>query len=71
MEPKIDLQVKHRMLTNILELNITTANYAFKIGGGSCYADSFVVIESTALRIKICGKMPPITNLQNAAGNTE
>jgi hypothetical protein len=35
-----------------------TANSTFAIGGVSCSADSFVVTESSVLRINICGKKP-------------
>jgi len=34
------------------------ANSTFAIGGVSCFADSFVVTESSVLRINICGKKP-------------
>jgi hypothetical protein len=33
-------------------------NSKFAIGGVSCSADSFVVAESSVLRINICGKTP-------------
>ncbi len=33
-------------------------NSTFAIGGVSCSADSFVVAESSVLRINICGKNP-------------
>jgi hypothetical protein len=33
-------------------------NSTFAIGGVSCSADSFVVKESSVLRINICGKNP-------------
>ena len=33
-------------------------NSTFAIGGVSCSADSFVVAESSVLRISICGKKP-------------
>ena len=36
----------------------TPANSTFAIGGVSCSADSFVVAESSVLRINICGKKP-------------
>jgi hypothetical protein len=36
----------------------TTANSKFAIGGVSCTADSFVVVESFVLRIKFSGKKP-------------
>jgi hypothetical protein len=36
----------------------TGHNSTFAIGGVSCSADSFVVAESSALRINICGKNP-------------
>jgi hypothetical protein len=35
-----------------------THNSTFAIGGVSCSADSFVVAESSVLRINICGKKP-------------
>lgn len=35
-----------------------TANSTFAIGGVSYSADSFVVAESSVLRINICGKKP-------------
>jgi hypothetical protein len=34
------------------------ANSTFAIGGVSCSADSFVVAESSVLRINICSKKP-------------
>lgn len=36
----------------------TTANSTFAIGGVSCFADTFVVIESSVLRIKFCFENP-------------
>jgi hypothetical protein len=36
----------------------TTANSTFAIGGVSCSADSFVVTESSVLRINLGGKKP-------------
>jgi hypothetical protein len=36
----------------------TGHNSTFAIGGVSCSADSFVVTESSVLRINICGKKP-------------
>lgn len=36
----------------------TTANSTFEIGGVSFSADSFVVAESSVLRINICAKNP-------------
>jgi len=35
-----------------------TANSTFAIGGVSCSADSFVVAESSVLRINICAEKP-------------
>ena len=35
-----------------------SANSTFAIGGVSCSADSFVVAESSVLRINICAKNP-------------
>jgi hypothetical protein len=37
-------------------MNERNANITFAIGGVSTSAESFVVIESFALRINICGK---------------
>jgi len=36
----------------------TTGNSTFAIGGVSCSADSFVIAESSVLRINICGELP-------------
>lgn len=36
----------------------TTTNSTFAIGGVSCSVDSFVVAESSVLRMNICGKNP-------------
>jgi hypothetical protein len=36
----------------------TADNSTFAIGGVSCSADSFVVTESSVLRINICGESP-------------
>ncbi|MDP1727389.1 MAG: hypothetical protein Q8M15_11450 [Bacteroidota bacterium] len=46
--------------TNINNLTMSKAAYnsTFAIGGVSCSADSFVVTESSVLRINICGKKP-------------
>ena len=38
--------------------NITGANSTLAIGGVSSPLDSFVVTESSVLRINICGKSP-------------
>ena len=47
------------ILINCIETEIkTTPNSTFAIGGVSCSADSFVVTESSVLRINICGKKP-------------
>ena len=49
------------MQTNIkhdLRYEITAANSIFAIGGVSCSADSFVVAESSVLRISICAEKP-------------
>ena len=40
------------------DIKARTANSTFAIGGVSCSADSFVVAESSVLRINICGKNP-------------
>ncbi len=39
-------------------------NSTFAIGGVSCSADTFVVIESLVLRINICLKSPPTQSPQ-------
>jgi hypothetical protein len=39
-------------------------NSTFAIGGVSCSEDSFVVKESSVLRMNICTENPPIANLQ-------
>jgi hypothetical protein len=36
----------------------SAANSTFAIGGVSCYADSFVVAESSVLRMNICAENP-------------
>jgi hypothetical protein len=36
----------------------TAANSTYPKGGVSCFADSFVVAESSVLRINICGEKP-------------
>jgi len=40
------------------DIKARTANSTFAIGGVSCSADSFVVAESSVLRINICGEKP-------------
>jgi len=45
------------MICNEMKIK-TTANSTFAIGGVSCSADSFVVAESSVLRINISGKNP-------------
>ncbi len=40
------------------ERRTTTGNSTFAIGGVSCSADSFVVPESSVLRINICAEKP-------------
>lgn len=48
----------------------TGHNSTFAIGGASCSADSFVVTESSILRMNICGEKPahrkPVTVMPNA-----
>ncbi len=39
-------------------MNIIGHNSAFAIGGVWCIADSFVVADSSVLRINICGEKP-------------
>jgi hypothetical protein len=41
-----------------LKTKTTTANSTFAIGGVTCSADSFVVAESSVLRINFSGKKP-------------
>ncbi len=55
--------------------NSPASKMAFAIGGVTCSADSFVVAESSVLRMNIClqagrfvVKSPPIANLQNVGG---
>jgi hypothetical protein len=51
----------------LLKLNKAATNSTFAIGGVLCSADSFVVTESSVLRINICLKSLPIANLQTLA----
>jgi hypothetical protein len=46
----------------------TGANSTFAIGGVSCSADSFVVTESSVLRINICAKKPAHRKSANRYG---
>lgn len=41
-----------------MEKKKRTHNSTFAIGGVSCSADSFVVIESSVLRMNICAEKP-------------
>ena len=43
-------------------------NSTFAIGGASCSADSFVVTESSVLRMNICAENHAIANPQNVSG---
>jgi hypothetical protein len=43
-------------------------NSTFAIGGVSCSADSFVVIESSVLRINICAEKPAHRKSANRYG---
>ncbi len=38
----------------------TATNSTYPKGGVSCFADSFVVAESSVLRMKFCGKSPAL-----------
>jgi len=47
------------MLHNLNSMNRKTyANSRFAIGGVSCSVDSFVVTESSVLRMNICAEKP-------------
>jgi hypothetical protein len=52
--------VKRKKKEHIMTQQIRTpaGNSTFAMGGVSCSADSFVVAESSFLRINICGKNP-------------
>ena len=39
---------------------MAATNSTFAIGGVSCSADSFVVTDSSVLRMKFCGKSPAL-----------
>lgn len=45
-------------MTQLRTDSMPAANSTFAIGGVSCSADSFVVTESSVLRINICGEKP-------------
>ena len=47
-----------KSIINKADNRLPAANSTFAIGGVSCSADSFVVAESSLLRINICGKKP-------------
>jgi hypothetical protein len=47
-----------RTLQNISGTDLPAPNSTFAIGGVSCFADSFVVAESSVLRMNISGKKP-------------
>jgi hypothetical protein len=47
-----------KTVRNISGTDLPAPNSTFAIGGVSCSADSFVVAESSVLRINICGKNP-------------
>lgn len=49
----------------------TPYNSTFAIGGVSCSADSFVVAESSVLRMKFSGKNPAFAKQQNVGNNVE
>jgi len=50
-------RIEMNMKTSV-DRKARTANSTFAIGGVSCSADSFVVAESSVLRMNICGKKP-------------
>ena len=50
-----------------MEIN-TGANSTLAIGGVTSPIDTFVVAESSVLRMKFSAKSPPIANLQNVMG---
>jgi len=43
-----------------MENKKTGYNSTFAIGGVSCFYESFVVAESSVLRMNICGKKPAL-----------
>ena len=49
---------KTSTLDNLTMERKTGYNSTFAIGGVSCFADSFVVAESSVLRMKFSGKKP-------------
>ena len=51
-----------------MEIN-TGANSTLAIGGVTSPIDTFVVAESSVLRMKFSAKSPPIANLQNVSTN--
>ena len=51
-----------------MEIN-TGANSTLAIGGVTSPIDTFVVAESSVLRMKFSAKSPPIANLQNVIAN--
>ena len=51
-----------------MEIN-TGANSTLAIGGVTSPIDTFVVAESSVLRMKFSAKSPPIANLQNVIHN--
>jgi len=50
------------------EVRSTTANSTYPKGGVSCFADSFVVAESSVLRMKFSGKNPALRLAANRYG---
>ncbi len=48
------------MTTNTTEKEAHTPNSTYPKGGVSCFADSFVVAESSVLRMKFSGKNPAL-----------
>ena len=51
-----------------IDLNSLAPNSTYPKGGGPRSADSFVVAESSVLRLKFSGEIPPFGKLQNVIG---
>jgi hypothetical protein len=60
-ELAISLATRHaRTVVNIKRGELATYNSTYPKGGVSCFADSFVVAESSVLRMKFSGKNPAL-----------
>ncbi len=58
---RMTIKMTKNELTNITrQIRSTTANSTYPKGGVSCLADSFVVAESSVLRMKFSGKNPAL-----------